>query len=240
MEQEQIKICPKCKKELLVSMFSKDRSSNDGLCYMCKNCMSEYRKRYAEKSGRKEKLREAARRSYRRNSEKAKERANRYYSENKEDVSKKQKLYRKNNKETIKEASKKYRQKPENKERQRTYGREYYHRRKDDELFYFKSIVRHLIRYSFVRKGFEKSGRTEDIVGLPFDKFREYLLLTFKKNYGYDWDGEESVHIDHKIPLATAKSVDDIIKLCHWENLQLLKASDNLAKKDKENFSIFS
>ena len=233
-------MCPKCKKELPVSMFSRDRSSKDGFCYMCKSCMSEYRKRYSEGLGRKEKLRETARKSYRRNSEKVKERASRYYFENKEDISEKQKLYRENNKEVIKELSKKYRQNPENKEKQRTYSREYYHQRKDDELFYFKYIVRHLIRYSFVRKGFEKSGRTEDIIGLPFDKFREYLLLTFKENYGCDWDGKESVHIDHKIPLATAKSIEDIIKLCHWENLQLLKAADNLAKKDKEDFQIFS
>ena len=50
------------------------------------------------------------------------------------------------------------------------------------------------------------------------------------------YDNKEKVHIDHIIPLATAKTEEDVIKLCHYTNLQLLKAKDNLkkgAKKEK-------
>ncbi len=59
------------------------------------------------------------------------------------------------------------------------------------------------------------------------------MLKTFKDNYGYDWDGKEEVHIDHIIPISTAESEEDIVRLCHYSNLQLLKAEDNLEKSDK-------
>ena len=61
----------------------------------------------------------------------------------------------------------------------------------------------------------------------------EHLLQTFKSNYGYEWDKKEPVHIDHITPLAIAKTEEDIIKLCHYTNLQLLKAKDNLQKNSK-------
>lgn len=48
------------------------------------------------------------------------------------------------------------------------------------------------------------------------------------KNYGfYGW------HIDHKIPVASVKSINDldqIKKVCHYTNLQPLWAKDNLKK----------
>ena len=66
----------------------------------------------------------------------------------------------------------------------------------------------------------------------------EHLLQTFKSNYGYEWDKVEPVHIDHIIPLATAKTEEDIIKLCHYTNLQLLKAKDNLRKNAKNDWRL--
>lgn len=64
------------------------------------------------------------------------------------------------------------------------------------------------------------------------------MLETYKKNYGVEWDEKEDVHIDHIIPLTTAESEEDIIRLCHYTNLQLLKAKDNLEKRDKMDWSL--
>lgn len=81
----------------------------------------------------------------------------------------------------------------------------------------------------------EKS-KSYKILGCDYKFLNNYLLQTFKDNYGYEWDEKEPVHIDHIIPLATAKTEKEIIKLCHYKNLQLLKAKDNLKKGSKLNW----
>ena len=44
--------------------------------------------------------------------------------------------------------------------------------------------------------------------------------------------------IDHIKPIATAKTEQDVIDLCHYTNLQMLKPEDNLAKSDKEGWTV--
>ena len=83
-----------------------------------------------------------------------------------------------------------------------------------------------------------KKESTEKILDCSIDFFINYLLQTFKDNYGYEYNGIEKVHIDHIIPLATAKTEEDVIKLCHYSNLQLLKAKDNLKKGAKLNYEL--
>lgn len=107
-----------------------------------------------------------------------------------------------------------------------------------DGLFRVKTKIRHLIWDAFRRKHFVKSKRTELILGCSFEEFYKHLLSTFYNNYGYEWDGMEAVHIDHIIPLSTAKTEEDIIRLNYYKNLQLLKATDNLHKSSKMNFSL--
>lgn len=75
------------------------------------------------------------------------------------------------------------------------------------------------------------------IFGLNKEEFVKHLLTTFINNYGYEWDGKEPVHIDHIIPLATAKTEEEVIELCYYTNLQLLKAKDNLKKSCKLDFN---
>ena len=58
-------------------------------------------------------------------------------------------------------------------------------------------------------------------------------MKTYKNSYGVEWNEKEKVHIDHIIPLATAKTEEEVIKLNHYTNLQLLKAKDNLKKGSK-------
>jgi hypothetical protein len=46
-------------------------------------------------------------------------------------------------------------------------------------------------------------------------------------NYGYyGW------HVDHKIPLDSGKTEEEILKLCHYLNLQPLWRNDNQSKSN--------
>lgn len=107
----------------------------------------------------------------------------------------------------------------------------------NDLLYRFKKQVRNLIYKSFKRKEFAKSMHTKEIIGCDYDTFINHLLKTYKDNYKCEWNGEELIHIDHIIPLATAQTKEDVIKLCYYTNLQLLKAKDNLKKSNKLNFN---
>lgn len=107
----------------------------------------------------------------------------------------------------------------------------------NDPIFKLKEQTRTLIRNSFKRTGYKKGTKTEEILGCDFNVFVEYLLGTWQANYGTEWNGEP-YHIDHIIPLATAKTEQDVIELCHYTNLQLLKPEDNQSKSDKLEWQI--
>ena len=47
------------------------------------------------------------------------------------------------------------------------------------------------------------------------------------------WDNYGKWHIDHIIPLSSAKTEQDILKLCHYTNLQPLWAKGNIIKSNK-------
>lgn len=166
-----------------------------------------------------------------------KKRTKSFYNDNKEDVLEKQHKFYKENQKMILQRKKEYAK--THKKQLRDYHQKYvFNRRRNDDIFHFKSQVRHLINQSFRRYGKQKKGKTEAIVGCDFETLYNYLLKTFIKNYGYEWDGIEKVHIDHIIPLAIANTEEEIIKLCHYTNLQLLKENDNLKKNDKIDWKI--
>jgi hypothetical protein len=47
------------------------------------------------------------------------------------------------------------------------------------------------------------------------------------------WDNKHLWHIDHIIPLSSAKTEDELKQLCHYTNLQPLWAADNIKKSNK-------
>jgi len=101
----------------------------------------------------------------------------------------------------------------------------------EDELFAIKVRLRNLIRNSFRKKGYKKfNTSTEDIVGINYNEFKNYLESKFID--GMNWDNRGEWHIDHRIPLSSAKSEEELRELCHYTNLQPLWSEDNIKKSN--------
>ena len=257
------KLCHHCGEQQALSSFPKRSSSKDGHSSTCKKCYSEYNKKYYEANKERykktraeyyknhiekckaqhkryreahpwvstEHTRSVHREWYANRTEEQKERMkiqNREYQRaNKDKVSKWHKKYRETHKEQLREASKRYRVTNRIK-----INSSHIERLHTDSGYRMKEQIRNMIRYAFRSKGHHKNSRTKEIVGCDLDFLCEYLFKTWERNYGKPWNGEP-YHIDHIIPLATAETEEEVRRLCHYTNLQLLTPEDNMAKGDK-------
>jgi hypothetical protein len=107
-------------------------------------------------------------------------------------------------------------------------------RRKEDLLYKLTWNIRASISQSFSRScngKYKKSKPTEKILGCTMDFFKEYISSQFKNGMSYDKINE--IHLDHIIPISSAKSEEEIIRLNHYTNFQPLWAEDNFKKGDK-------
>ena len=151
--------------------------------------------------------------------EKNKEKFILYRIENKDKISLQRKQFRLNNKEIMKI------QYENAKEKRKIYRN---NRRKTDALYCLKCKIRKNINSSIKKKGYTKRSSTYDILGCNYDFFKSYIESQFKK--GMTW---ENIHLDHIIPLASAKSEVEVIELNHYTNFQPLFIKDNLHKGKK-------
>ena len=243
-----MKICTKCNIEKPLTEFCKDKKTKDGLRSQCKSCEREYKKEYRKQN--KERIKESDRKYREKNKERLKEKAKNYREQNKELIKERGKKYRERNKERIKErrernkerkreSDRKYREK--NKEYFKEYREKYKERRnelrrerlKTDPLFKMKKNLRNRTWSAFKNKGYSKKSKTQEMLGVDWGVCKAHIERQFTK--GMNWDNYGDWHIDHKIPLASANTEEELKKLCHYSNLQPLWAEDNLSKNDKIN-----
>lgn len=142
-----------------------------------------------------------------------------------------------------------------NKERIATVKKEYYltnkdymmkkhteylnYRYKNDLLFRLLILSRSSIKNAFLSKGIKKRSKTIEMIGCSLFELRNHLESKFENwmnwnnqglyngDFNYGWD------IDHIIPLSSAKTEEELIKLAHYTNLQPLCSKINRdIKKD--------
>lgn len=101
----------------------------------------------------------------------------------------------------------------------------------ENPLYRFRKKITNNIRNSIVRQGYSKKSSVRQILGDEWEVVYEYFNNLFLE--GMSWENHGEWHIDHIIPISTAKNEEDIIKLSHYTNLQPLWAEDNLLKSDK-------
>lgn len=226
-----MKVCSRCLLNKSIEFFGKRKNSIDGHYGVCKECRNSDTKKW-----RKDKVYSDE------HILNEKERKKKYYTDNKENILKRCKDYRDDNKENAKEYKKNYYN--NNREKLISYSSNYHlNRIKNDKIYKFQCNVKCLIKNSIKYKGYKKNTRTINILGCTIEEFKIYLESKFENwmnwdNYGiyngelnYGWD------IDHIIPVSSAKSEEEVIKINHYTNLQPLCGYINRnVKKDKLDF----
>jgi hypothetical protein len=76
----------------------------------------------------------------------------------------------------------------------------------------------------------DKRERTCDYLGCSIGELMEHLESLFTEGMTWENYGVDGWHIDHRIPLASASCIEDMVTLLHFSNLQPLWALDNLRK----------
>ena len=104
-------------------------------------------------------------------------------------------------------------------------------RRANDHLFALCQRARGRIANAFRQNGFTKTSTTFEMIGCDWPTLSAHIESLFSE--GMNFQNRNLWHIDHIIPLASAKTKEEVIKLCHYKNLQPLWIADNLAKSDK-------
>lgn len=218
------KVCKTCKLPKLLTEFHKRKLSKDGLDLHCKDCKSEYNRKYKKEWLTPEKSKEVYKK----------------WPKNKESV----KNWRYNNKSRINECRKKIIEnytEEEYKEFRTKINNRRRNRLKIDELYKLRCNISS--RLSKALKSIKESKddiKTIDTLGCDLYFFKEYIESKWEdwmtwENYGrynkesyYGWD------IDHIIPISVGKTKEEIIKLNHYTNLQPLCSRINRdIKKDK-------
>lgn len=205
------KVCTKCNVEKSLDEFVKRSNSPNGYRPNCKICYNKYKKKKYDINP--TQMLESCKKYRDKNPNYIKI----YRDENREKILNKMKEYYGNNREKLNEDMRK-----RNNER-----------KKIDFVYKLSCLSRTRIGYFLRIKNMKKNNKTFGIVGCSPEFLKEYLETQFKEGMSWQNHGLFGWHIDHIIPLSSAKTEEEIYKLCHYTNLQPLWADDNIKKSNK-------
>jgi len=203
------KNCTKCGLLKNIEDFAKCPGCKDGYTNKCKLCRKELGDIWRQNNPDANKIWSEKNKEY------DKERKKDHYNSNRDTYIVRAKEYRQNNKDKVNQYVRDYRKK----------------RFSEDEIFKLTFTVRSRIRSLLKLTNFDKLGQTFDIVGCTPQELVKHIESKFTE--GMNWENHGEWHIDHIIPLSLGKTKEDIIKLCHYTNLQPLWGIDNLKKGNR-------
>jgi len=253
------KICKKCGIEKEIDKFLIRKDSKDGHRGVCNECYKISRKLYKDTN--RDMLLLKKKEYYEKNKTDILEIGKKYRKENKEIFNLKQRTRRRNKSMEIKDVIENkvcYKcekekqissynkcsdtrdgymrfcrdcQRIENKKNRNKHPNYLKEKYKTDIFFRIKSNVRHRINSYIKTKKFLKKQQSFNLVGCSIYELKTYIENQFTDGMTWENYGQFGWHIDHKIPLNTSTTENEIYKLCHYTNLQPLWWRDNLTKK---------
>jgi hypothetical protein len=142
-----------------------------------------------------------------------------YYYDNSTELYEKKKEYVKKNKRKVLD-------------RQNNYVKK---RKKVDPIFKLSIALRARVKNFMMSKGTSKiiGKSTTEMVGCGPVELKEHIEKQFVDGMSWENHGSKGWHLDHIIPLISAKTKEEMFKLNHYTNLQPLWATDNLKKGKK-------
>lgn len=197
------KVCSKCKIEKEVCEFNKKSVSKNGMQYYksrCKKCQNEDEKIKRDSNPEQYKI---------------------WYDKTRVDRNKWRSEYYQSNKEIILKRNIRY-----SKILQKNRKIKYH----EDNLYKLRHILSCRMRDLLKLKSFNKTKSFNKVIGCPPIFLKEHLEKQFTDGMSWENHGLYGWHVDHIIPLSSAKTEEEIYELCHYTNLQPLWAEDNLKK----------
>jgi hypothetical protein len=178
---------------------------------ICKKCnidkyLSEYNKDKYSSDGLRYRCKDCTREDYRN-----------YYDNNVSNEIERQTNYQKNNKIEVK--------KRRNVRVKKKYD--------NDSIYKIKILLRNRMKIFFKTKNVNINKKIFQIVGCTPEELKKHIENQFKEDMSWENHDYYGWHIDHIIPLSSAKTEEEINKLCHFTNLQPLWATENYKKGKK-------
>lgn len=206
--------CYKCKYEKDDSMFHARLRNKNGKEPICKICKSAQDKEYRESKRITCPL---------------------VYTEEQRAISRRlcKKRYKDKHKEKIKIKSKEYDLLNKDKRNLRVRIK-----RSTDSMFKLRCVLRHRISEAFKKSRWHKNKGSRLLLGAEYEVVRSHIECQFDERMSWGNHGTQTWHIDHIIPLSSAKTEEELIALCHYTNLRPLWWIDNLKKGAKLNYHI--
>lgn len=161
-----------------------------------------------------------------------------YYQVHKKEECSRKALYQKKN--YIKQQKWARRWRKQNLEKLKLWYREYTKingacystiKRRTDPLFKLITNLRVRLNDSLTSKKWNNSTHFREYIGCTKVQLVTHLEKQFQP--GMTWQNHGEWHIDHIVPLSSAKTKEELYKLCHFTNLQPLWAEDNIKKSNK-------
>lgn len=153
-----------------------------------------------------------------------------YFQENKKHLKEKNKEWIAKNKQRVWDYRK--RTYHENLDKSRSYGRELQKRlRRERPLNCLKQRLRSRLCSALTVKSWKKNTKFAEYIGCSQEELLKHIENQFVA--GMTWETRHLWDIDHKIPLSTANTEEELYKLCHFSNLQPMWKKDNRIKSNK-------
>lgn len=194
-------------------------------CNKCKieKPASEFNKDKSNKSGLQYSCRDCQKKWRLENSEKIKEDYRKRYIKNRDEYKERAKIWAKQNPEKRQEICSRWRKNKGQEHKKKRYC--------NDPMYRMAYNIRNRTKTAFRRNYWQKNGATEQMLGADYKTVFSHIESRFKE--GMTWKNQGEWHIDHIIPLSSARTEKELIELCHYTNLQPLWAKENLIKGDK-------